>query len=356
MPGAAVPSLSDLLAGLTLSGQTWCYVDFGERGGFSVPPGEAVGFHAVLHGAIRATSSSGGTVLLRAGDVALVLSGEAHALRLCADAPVQVLDFLREDRTVDAPPVFTVGTGGAVGARVLSGRLAASLPAGTSRQALPGLQRLAAGEQAPWSALIQSDALARAGIGPGSAALLTRLAGLAITAHLRSEPRVRALFSPERQDPVGQAMQLIAGNPSANWTVERLARSVGMGRSNFAAHFTAQVGRAPMEVVAEQRMEQAASLLRNGTLKVAEISELCGYGSEAAFSRRFTRHFGISPSRMREAARTETPAPDQGAQWLPLLGGRRAGETAARVRRTQGSNGAGPALGGVFLRGVLRRS
>lgn len=355
MPGTAVASLSDLLAGLTLSGQTWCYTDFGERGGFSVPPGEVVWFHAVLHGAIRATSSSGGTISLVAGDIALVLSGEAHALRLSADAPVQVLDFLREERPVDAPPVFPVGAAGAVGARVLSGRLAADLPSGASRQTLPGLQRLAGGEQAPWSALVQPDALAQAGIGPGSAALLTRLAALVVTAHLRAEPRLRSLFSPARQDPVAQALRLISGNPSASWTVERLARSVGMGRSNFAAHFTAQVGRAPMEVVAEQRMEQAADLLRKGNLKVAEISELCGYGSEAAFSRRFTRHFGISPSRMREAARAAPPAAEPGTQWLPLLAGRKASETAARVRRSQGGAG-NPALGGVFLRGVLRRS
>src|SRR5207302_5406422 len=123
------------------------------------------------------------------------------------------------------------------------------------------------------------------------------------------EPRCRQFFAAERPDPIRQALQLIAGNPSANWTVERLARSVGMGRSNFAAHFTAGVGRAPMEVVAEARMEQAAQLLRKGTLKIAEISELSGYGSEAAFSRRFTRHFGISPSQLREAAKARSEAP-----------------------------------------------
>lgn len=355
MPGSAVVPLSDLLAGLALSGQTWCYTDFGERGGFSVPPGEAVWFHAVLHGALRATSSTGGTVLLEAGDIALVLSGEAHALRLSVDAPVQVLDFLRADSPVDAPPVFALGAAGAVAARVLTGRLTADLPPGASRQALPGLQRLAGGAQAAWAGLVQPDALARAGIGPGSAALLTRLASLIVTAHLRAEPRVRALFSPARQDPVGQALRLIAGNASANWTVERLARSVGMGRSNFAAHFTAQVGRAPMEVVAEQRMEQAADLLRKGSLKVAEISELCGYASEAAFSRRFTRHFGLSPSRMREAARAAPPSAEPGAQWLPLLAGRKASEAAARVRRAQATT-TSPALGGVYLRGVLRRT
>jgi transcriptional regulator GlxA family with amidase domain len=85
-----------------------------------------------------------------------------------------------------------------------------------------------------------------------------------LVAGLRTDPRCRQLFSPPRQDPIADALRLIESNPAANWTVERLARSVGMGRSNFAAHFTQAVGRAPMELVAEQRMEHAASLLRQG--------------------------------------------------------------------------------------------
>jgi len=153
--------------------------------------------------------------------------------------------------------------------------------------------------------LLRPDAPALAGMGAGAAALLTRLASLLLVAGLRAEPRCRDLFTPPRRDPIAKALRLIEADPSITWTVERLARSVGMGRSNFAAHFTQEVGRAPMEVVAEQRMEHAAALLRQGKLKIAEISEMAGYSSEAAFSRRFTRHFGVSPSQLRERARAE---------------------------------------------------
>src|SRR3546814_9288756 len=78
-----------------------------------------------------------------------------------------------------------------------------------------------------------------------------------------------------------------------------------MGRSNFAAHFSHRVGKAPMEVVAEHRRRHAAMLLRQGRMKIAEIAELAGYGSEAAFSRRFSRYFGMSPSQLRDEARAE---------------------------------------------------
>lgn len=323
--------LSDLLGAIEFSGQTWCYCDLGHGGGFSVPSGDAAFFHAVLHGSLRLTSAAGGTVELQRGEAVVILSGEAHALRVSPDSSAASLEFLREERGIDAPPTFAVGKTGAVTARVLSGRLSATLPAGASRSALPSFLQLGHCEEAGWGALVRPDALPRAGIGPGSATVLTRLATLMVVAQLRTDPLCRRMFSPEPKDQIGVALRLIAGNPSANWTVERLARSVGMGRSNFAAHFTAQVGRAPMEVVADHRMEQAAQLLRKGNLKIAEISELSGYGSEAAFSRRFTRHFGMSPSQMRSTARAAGASADAPG-WQPLLGSQGLRDTARLVR------------------------
>lgn len=361
--GASAPdarSLSDLLAEIELSGQTWCYCDLGAAGGYSLPPADAAYFHAVLHGTVRVASPSGGLIELRAGEAIAVLSGEAHALRVSSDSAAPTLDFLREERSVDIPPTFPLGQSSAVSARVLSGRLAIALPTGTARQALPAFLRLSDASNAGWADLLRAEALPLAGIGPGSAALLTKVAALMVVARLRADPDCRQMFSPERQDPIGQALRLIAGNPSANWSVERLARSVGMGRSNFAAHFSAQVGRAPMEVVAEQRMEQAAQLLRKGSLKIAEVSELCGYGSEAAFSRRFTRHFGTSPSQMRDTARSSTPvAGDTSHSWLPLLAGRRAADVASHVRQRVSKLGGPPTNGapsGPLPGGFLRRN
>ena len=46
-------SLSDLLSAVELRGRSWCYSDLGDQAGFSVPPSEAVLFHAVLHGSAR---------------------------------------------------------------------------------------------------------------------------------------------------------------------------------------------------------------------------------------------------------------------------------------------------------------
>ena len=147
---------------------------------------------------------------------------------------------------MDIPPTLAIGSG-PIAARVISGKLRASWPGEVNRATLPSLLPLGQGDGGPLTALLRAEALPLAGIGPGSAALLTRLAGMMLVAGLRADPRCRQLFAPSHQDPIADALRLIEANPAASWTVERLARSVGMGRSNFAAHFTQQVGRAPME-------------------------------------------------------------------------------------------------------------
>lgn len=358
-------SVSDLLSALELRGQTWCYSDLGQDAGFSVPPCDAVLFHAVLHGSARIACASGAMIELGVGDAVIVLSGEAHALRTSAGSQATTHEFLRGEDSVDIPPSIAIGQksvgGGRIAARMLSGKLRATWPGEVNRATLPSLLSLGQGEGSvmdagPLVTLLRPEALPLAGIGAGSAALLTRLAAMMLVAGLRADPRCRQLFAPPRQDPIADALRLIETSPAANWTVERLARSVGMGRSNFAAHFTQQVGRAPMELVAEQRMEHAASLLRQGKLKIAEISEMAGYGSEAAFSRRFTRHFGISPSQMRDRARAGGEVKSVGPAFPPVLSGR-AGQSAAVLARqrapaaSQRGSGNGAPKAGILLAG-----
>jgi AraC-like DNA-binding protein len=293
----------------------------------------------------------------------MVLTGEAHALRTTPESAASPHEFLRADASVDIPPTIAIGAGGRVAARVLSGRLHATWPDEASGASMPSLLRIGQDQSSPASVLLRPEALPLAGMGPGSAALLTRLASVLLVAGLRADPRCRKFFSPPRRDPIAEALRIIEANPSASWTVERLARSVGMGRSNFAAHFTQQVGRAPMEVVAEQRMEHAAALLRQGKLKIAEISEMAGYGSEAAFSRRFTRHFGITPSQMRDIARSNRgEAPGAAHRFHPLLASRLVkGAAAVGRQQTAGAESGGaagsrqlvlPPQSGILFRGA----
>jgi transcriptional regulator GlxA family with amidase domain len=141
----------------------------------------------------------------------------------------------------------------------------------------------------------------------GSRALLDRAAALLFVEGLRANPYCRAQFRWNLQDPVARAMLLIEKHPFSAWSVRSLADRVGMGRSNFAARFTSEIGKTPIDALTDERMKYAEQFLRDTDLKIPEIGELIGYRSEAAFVRRFTKHFKITPGRLRrhEAMRVQ---------------------------------------------------
>jgi AraC-like DNA-binding protein len=310
-------TLSEFLNLLDLRGQTWCFVDVRSSGGFSMPANESVLFYAVVQGSARISGVTGGTVELRPGNVAIILSGEAHAVRTSLDSTARKLDFLCDEPSVDEPPTITIGNGGAITARILCARLKVSWPAGLRRISMPPVVTLGT-DRTNYSSLsgVRAETLRISAAGSGSSALLTRLAALMLTASLRAHPQCLLLFrSSTWSDPIAHALHLIAADPAAEWSVARLARKVGMGRSSFAAKFTEQVGRTPMEVITERRMQFAAELLQQGELKIIEISARAGYYSEAAFSRRFTRFFGESPGSMRRTAQLNKRV---GAEASPL--------------------------------------
>ena len=82
--------------------------------------------------------------------------------------------------------------------------------------------------------------------------------------------------------------------PTREWTLEDLAATCGMSRSVFAASFREAVGRTPGQYLLGWRVGLAQQALRRGRpLKV--VADEVGYGSEAALSRAFKAHCGLSP-------------------------------------------------------------
>ncbi len=82
--------------------------------------------------------------------------------------------------------------------------------------------------------------------------------------------------------------------PTREWTLEDLAATCGMSRSVCAASFREAVGRTPGQYLLGWRVGLAQQALRRGRpLKV--VADEVGYGSEAALSRAFKAHCGLSP-------------------------------------------------------------
>ena len=90
-------------------------------------------------------------------------------------------------------------------------------------------------------------------------------------------------------------------NPAQDWSVEELAREVGLSRSALHERFVALTGHAPMQYLANWRMQLGAGLLRSSRAKVAAIAQEVGYESEAAFARAFKRLVGQPPAAWRRA-------------------------------------------------------
>jgi transcriptional regulator GlxA family with amidase domain len=102
------------------------------------------------------------------------------------------------------------------------------------------------------------------------------------------------------RDPfVGKALSLMHAKPARNWTIEDLAKDVGLSRSVLAERFADLVGMPPMQYPAKWRMQIASGLLTGGNTDIAKVAAETGYGSEAAFSCAFKKLVGVPPSAWR---------------------------------------------------------
>ncbi|MES1188989.1 MAG: AraC family transcriptional regulator [Myxococcales bacterium] len=104
---------------------------------------------------------------------------------------------------------------------------------------------------------------------------------------------------PLRDRRIERALELLDRDLSKYWTVEHLARAVGLSRPVFARQFVRMLRLSPMRYLARRRMEVAAELLREGEASLAEIAGLVGYRSEFAFGRAFKQHHGVAPGTFR---------------------------------------------------------
>lgn len=291
-------TLSEFLNVFEFRSQCWCFVNVANSTAIHVPHSDVVHFYTVTEGEIRISGIGSETIELRQGEVVFILSGGAHALRHQESMRIQTIPLLQKGGYVDIPPSITLGNG-PIGTRMLAGRLVARWPCGQRPRGLPSFLKLDAQRS-----LIGLEKLFETAKADGAAAVLTRSASLLFVDAFRRHPQCQALFSQSGQlDPIARAQQFIELHPFQRWTVEILARKVGMGRSNFAARFAEQTGKTPIDLLTEERMKHAAEFLEKTNLKIAEVSERVGYRSEAAFHHRFSSYYGMSPGQLRRQRR-----------------------------------------------------
>jgi signal transduction histidine kinase/CheY-like chemotaxis protein len=83
------------------------------------------------------------------------------------------------------------------------------------------------------------------------------------------------------------------GDPDLD--VERLSRALLLSRSALYRKCRELLRSAPMDAIAEIRLEQAALLLADPERSVSSVARDVGYRRHSHFTQRFTAHFGVSP-------------------------------------------------------------
>lgn len=283
-----------------------------------VMPGaqRVIEYHVVARGACWGQMLGAEPIRLHEGDLLVFPQGDAHVL---SSAPGMRREpdlkmFARP--TTPLPLVFEMG-GGGDRARIVCGFLGCDeRPYNPLLDALPRVIHLPAASHGGhgWLGTLLEIAVGESGQSrAGGENILARLSELMFVEIVRRflatlPPTETGWLAGLRDTVVGQALAAMHGAPAEAWTVESLAREVGLSRSVFAERFMELVGQPPMHYLAMWRMQVAARLLADGGT-VASVASAVGYDSEAAFSRAFKKLVGQAPaSWRRRAADTSGPA------------------------------------------------
>ena len=93
--------------------------------------------------------------------------------------------------------------------------------------------------------------------------------------------------------------QALVSNVAEHVTIRDAARRAGKSESRMRALFKRATGLSPKKYQMRARLVRAGKLLRETDLTAGVIAEQTGFESIFAFSRRFKKLLGISPSEYR---------------------------------------------------------
>jgi AraC-like DNA-binding protein len=312
--------LSDVLRAVRLTGAVYFDFELSSPWVVEAPPSrEIVGkvmpgaqrvieYHLIARGTGWGHAIGHEPVRLQEGDLIIFPQGDAHVL---SSAPgmrtsPDMEPFARASTPL--PMFYELGGGGPERARIVCCFLGCDeRPFNPLLTALPAVLHLSAeGPNATtgWLGTLLSIAAKESGSGrAGGENVLGRLSELmfveTIRHYLETLPPAETGWLAGLRDPmVGQALAVLHREPRELWTVERLARVVGLSRSVLAERFTVMIGQPPMQYLALWRMQLASRLLLEGR-PVASVASAVGYESEAAFSRAFKKLVGRPPATWR---------------------------------------------------------
>ncbi|HJR74760.1 MAG TPA: AraC family transcriptional regulator [Luteimonas sp.] len=312
-----IDPLGEALHQMRMSGLFYTRSEFAAPWGLSLPAlPQMLMFHVINVGECWLELDGLPPQRLLPGDFALVPHGQGHRLTHSPGAEYAALFDLPREAVSERYEVLRHGGDGAA-AQMICGAVRFDHPAAQQLVAmLPRAIHIAAADSPhrEWMPdMLRFMADEMRALRPGGETIVTRLADIlviqAIRAWIERDPAAQGgWLGALRDKQIGRAIGLIHREPSRDWTLASLAEAVAMSRSAFAARFAAQVGMPAMQYLAQWRMNSALTELRERDVSIAALAERMGYQSEAAFSRAFKRHTGLSPGAARKRAAAQWPA------------------------------------------------
>lgn len=301
-------AVTRLLSELKVHSSVYCLSELRAPWGFGVDGAAMAKFHLVLEGECWLQADGLDPVRLGPGELVILSRGDRHTVRDEPGSAVIGLDRMIAEHPLDAGARLRYGGNGAR-TRLLCGGFALSDP--MPRPLLTLLPRILTMDPRsasistwvePVFALVRDESEQAA---PGAQAIFARLAEVflaqALRAYLVGAGQAGLLSpGPKRDAQIEEATALIRDQPTRQWTLQALAREVGMSRTLFATRFRAATGESPVRHLAKVRLGQAAGYLATADLSVEAIARRTGYASDASLSKAFKREFGVSPGAYRQ--------------------------------------------------------
>jgi AraC-like DNA-binding protein len=306
-----VDALTDILTVAQVTGSVAASLVAGEPWGLRLDAVPGAAFHAISAGTAWLWLAGGEPIRLMPGDAVLLPGGASHTLTSAPDAATHAFDHERAEAALAQGVELALGVPPNT-TRILCASYRHD-PAATlaTFSLLPQVLHVPALDAAPGlrtSLELLGDELRDAA--PGRRAVLDHIVNVMLIQMIRAwiartDPaRCPPSWLRGLADPViREALARLHAEPARPWTIDELARRIGVSRATLARRFASEVGHSPADYLTRWRMELAAHRLRGADDPVGTIARGVGYTSEYAFNRAFTRLHGLPPGRYRAARR-----------------------------------------------------
>ncbi len=114
--------------------------------------------------------------------------------------------------------------------------------------------------------------------------------------------------APAPPTPGLQVRRLLASDPAADWSMDRVARAIATSVPTLRRRLAAE-GTVFRDLVHDVRMAHALALLQNTDTPVLQVAQAAGYASPSRFAARFRARFGYLPTDIRGQNRGRVASP-----------------------------------------------